>query len=68
MDIDPAYVRRLEDAVLALWQEFPVAGAIFMEREAPRLVAFVKHLERDMPHEERMMRRNVWIEDGAPND
>lgn len=68
MDINPAYVRQLEDAVLGLFGWMDAIQIAELEHSAPRLVGFVRHLERDMPHEERMMRRNVWAEDGAPND
>lgn len=64
----PDRVRQLEDAVLGLWMEFTVAQAAAIEQDSPRLVAFIHAIERDITAAEWMMRRNVWAEDGNPND
>lgn len=52
------YVRQLEDACLALWQELPAPALKVLERDAPVLVDFLAHLHQTIQHEK--TRGNVW--------
>jgi hypothetical protein len=60
MTSDDEHVRQLEDACLALWDRMTSDQFIHLRRDLPDLADFLAHLNHSIPHEEAMVRRNVW--------
>jgi hypothetical protein len=56
------YVRRLEDAVAALWAECSTETVQYLIENSPRLVVFCQQMHETIEHEQAMTRRNVWAE------
>jgi hypothetical protein len=54
------YTRQLEDACLWFWQGLSSDQFIRLRKEAPALADFLAHIQHSIPHEEAVVRRNVW--------
>ena len=59
---DTAGFRRLEDAVLVLWDALTVEQVREMRRECPALLDFCAHLHHAIEHEQAMVRTNTWVQ------
>lgn len=67
-DYEAETVRRLEDTILDLWAEMPVANVKELRDECPAMVEFIAHLHHSVEHEQAMVRRSVWSQPTRENE